>query len=119
MAGAFSEGAGRIGTDPGYPCGGSGWPSDIYSQGFSANELDVQDLISFIAPTRRLDTSPGPPPNNYNARWDLAPGANTPFPNFISVFDMTTILNGVPGSPAYPPMFGGPRAFVKECPLAP
>ena len=77
----------------------------------------MQDIISFIAPVRRLDTSPGPT-SNYLPRWDLAPGANFPFPNHISIFDITTMLNGVPGSPAYPPMFGGPRAFLKDCPLA-
>jgi hypothetical protein len=37
--------------------------------------------------------------------------------DFISIFDITTILNGTPGSPAYPPMFAGPRAFGRTCPL--
>jgi hypothetical protein len=67
---------------------------------------------------RRLDSSPSPT-SNYLARWDLAPGANFPFTNHISIFDITTMLNGVVGSPGYPPMFEGPRAFGKVCPLAP
>jgi hypothetical protein len=109
----------KIGTNPAYSCGFAGWPSDLLSTGLSANKLDVQDIISFIAPLRRLDTSPPGPPSNYLARWDLAPGPNVPFPSFISIFDITTMLNGTPESPAYPPMFGGPRAFGKECPFPP
>jgi hypothetical protein len=109
----------KIGTNAGYPCGYDGWPSNVWDASPSDNKLDVQDIISFIAPVRRLDTSPNQnPPSNYLPRWDLAPGANFPFPNHISIFDITTMLNGVPGSPAYPPMFDGPRAFGKECPLA-
>jgi hypothetical protein len=107
----------KIGTNPGYPCGIAGWPSDLLSAGLSENKLDVQDIISFIAPVRRLDSSPSPT-SNYLARWDLTPGANFPFTNHISIFDITTMLNGVVGSPAYPPMLGGPRAFGKDCPLA-
>lgn len=106
----------KIGTNPGYPCGVTAWPSDVYSQGLSLNELDVQDIISFIAPVRHLDKSP--PNAAYSARWDLKPGATSPFPSYISIYDITTMVNGVAGSPAYPPMFDGPRAFGRACPLS-
>lgn len=38
--------------------GYGGWPSNVFDTGLSANKLDIQD-ISFVAPVRRLDTSPG------------------------------------------------------------
>jgi len=110
---------GAIGTSPTDPCGYDGWPSNVFDTSPSDNKLDVQDIISFIAPVRRLDTSPPGPPSNYHPRWDLSPGPNPPFPNHISIYDITTMLNGVPGSPAYPQMLGGPRAFGKECPFPP
>ncbi len=44
----------KIGTAPGYPCGGNGWPSDLYSADFSLNKLDISDLVSFVAPVRLL-----------------------------------------------------------------
>jgi len=107
-----------IGTDPDQACGINGWPSDLTDDGLSANKLDVQDIISFIAPLRRLDTSPPDDPA-YSARWDLNPGPGGSFLNHINIGDITTVLNGTPGSPAYPPMFGGPRAFGKVCPFPP
>jgi subtilisin-like proprotein convertase family protein len=108
---------GLIGTNPNDPCGAH-WPSNLLDAGLSANKVDVQDIIAFIAPVRRLDTSPGPG-SNYGERWDLAPGANPPFPGFISIFDITTLLNGSAGSPAYPPMLAGARAFGQTCPFPP
>ena len=116
-AGVFSEGQLRIGTDAGYPCGGNSWPSDLVSTGGSMNKLDILDIVSFIGPVRRLDKSP--PNAAYSPRWDLAPGPTTPFPNHINIVDITTLMNGVPGGPAYPPMLGGLRAFDRVCPLAP
>ena len=88
------------------------------SDGLSANKLDISDIVSFIAPVRLLDTSPGPG-SPYSARWDLAPGPAFPFTNHINIVDITTLLNGPANSPAYPPMLAGPRAFGKVCPLAP
>lgn len=63
----------HVGTDALTPCGGSGWPVDLYPTGFSFNQVDIQDLNSFLAPVRRLDTSPGDP--GYDVRWDIVPGA--------------------------------------------
>jgi hypothetical protein len=105
-----------IGTNAGYPCGGTGWPSDLWVQDASANTLDIQDILSFIAPTRLLDTSPGQG-SLYDPRWDLAPGPNTPFTDHINIVDITTIFVGDAGSPAYPPMFGGARALGLACPV--
>jgi hypothetical protein len=107
----------KIGTNAGYPCGGNGWPSDLVSSGDSLNELDIFDIVSFVAPVRRLDKSP--PNAAYSVRWDLTPGATFPFTNHINIVDITTLLSGPAESPAYPPMFAGLRAFGKVCPLAP
>jgi hypothetical protein len=108
----------EIGTNAGYPCGGSGWPSDLHSVALSANKLDLQDVLSFVAPIRRLDSNPPGPP--YDPRWDLNPGSNFPFTNHINITDITTLVQGPinPPSPAYPTMFGGLRAFGRFCPLA-
>ena len=109
-----------IATNPSDPCGNDGWASDLDSTGFSANELDISDIVSFIAPVRRLDSSPTVPPNvGYNPRWDLVPGPNPPFTNHINIVDMIALLSGPAGSPAYPPMFGGARAFGRDCPFPP
>lgn len=99
------------------PCGYNGWPSNVSDGDTSANKLDIQDIISFIAPVRRLDTSP--PNLKYSPRWDLTPGPTAPFPSHINIIDITTLLNGIAGSPAYPSMFGNTRAFGKACPFAP
>jgi titin len=113
MAGSFSEGQARIGTDAGYPCGGASWPSDLDTQLFSFNELDIFDLTSFLAPVRRLDSSP--PSIKYGTRWDLRPGKEG-FAQWINIQDLTALLGGVTGNP---PMFSNTRAFGKVCPLAP
>src|SRR5437899_4055754 len=55
-----------IGTDPAWPCGNTGWPADLLSSGASANKLDLLDMASFVAPVRRLGTSPVPPPGDPN-----------------------------------------------------
>jgi hypothetical protein len=102
-----------IGTNAGYPCGNAGWPSDLDSQPLSFNELDIFDLTSFIAPLRRLDTSP--PAAAFSPRWDLTPGTSG-FGKHINILDVTTLLGGKTGNP---PMFGNTRAFGKVCPLAP
>jgi Tol biopolymer transport system component len=112
VAGSFSEGQARTGTDAGYPCGGASWPSDLDTQPFSFNELDIFDLTSFLAPTRRLDSSP--PNVKYETRWDLRPGRET-FAQWINIQDITALLGGGTGNP---PMFGNTRAFGKVCPLA-
>ena len=50
----------HIGTKADDPCGTDAWPSDIIGTGISANKFDIVDLGSFVAPLRRLNTSPGP-----------------------------------------------------------
>ena len=97
-----------IGTDPADPCGGDAWPADLVSEGTSLNKLDLADLTSFIAPLRRLGTSPGHP--NFDPRYDLVPGAA--FGAYINVSDMASLISGATG---YPPMFAGARAFGQTC----
>jgi hypothetical protein len=106
------------------PCGSSAillnatgrWPSDFAAGGVpdSTNRVTVTDLTSFIAPTRRLDSSPPQPA--YSARWDLVPGKGL-FANWIAINDLTSLIAGPTG---YPPMLGGTRAFNgPPCPWPP
>jgi predicted phosphodiesterase len=106
-----------IGTDASDACGIDGWSSNLTDEGSSLNKLDLWDIVSFLAPVRRLDTSP-PDDAGYSARWDLVPGPSQ-FSSHINVQDLITLLGGPPGGPAYPPMFGGERAFGRTCPLPP
>jgi hypothetical protein len=64
--------------------------------------VTIQDLTSFLAPARIMNTSPGDP--GYNKRWDLAPGAG-PFAKDINIQDMSSLITVAPD------MFGGVRAF--------
>jgi len=102
-----------IGVGAGDPCGANGWPSELLSTPPSTNKLDVQDIISFVAPLRRLDTKPGDA--GFRQRWDLSPGAGT-FASILNIQDATALLNGPSG---LPPMFSGSRAFGKVCPFPP
>ena len=86
-------------TKPGNPS--KNWPADL-SAGASANKVDLADVLSFVSPVRRLNTSPGDA--NYDVRWDLTPGAGA-FPETINMQDLTALVT------VTPPMFGGPRAF--------
>jgi CSLREA domain-containing protein len=97
-----------IGTNPTDSCGYDGWPADLNAFGPSANKLDTQDLASFIAPMRRLGTSPGHP--SYDRRWDIVPGASVGAQ--INLTDLAALLSG---PTAYPPMFGGTRAYGQTC----
>jgi len=99
-----------IGTDAGYPCGYNSWPADLWDQPpLSANKITVQDLTAFIAPVRRLGTSPGDA--DFNARWDLLPGKGI-FSATINVQDMTAIVT------LTPPMLNGARALNgPSCPM--
>jgi hypothetical protein len=103
-----------IGTSADDPCGQDAWPSDLVSSGFSFNKFDVVDLGSFLAPVRRLGTSPGDP--DFDARWDLKPGPITPAGPHINIQDLGITIAGATG---YPPMFGGQRAFNSTCPFPP
>ncbi len=107
QVGAFSEGQFRIGLGDQDPCGTNGWPSDFVSGGIpdSTNRVNVLDLTSFLAPVRRLDTSPGHPA--FDDRWDLIPGRGL-FTTWINVNDLTALFAGSSG---FPPMLGGTKAF--------
>ncbi|HSP54449.1 MAG TPA: thrombospondin type 3 repeat-containing protein, partial [Dehalococcoidia bacterium] len=97
-------------------CGSGAWPSDFVSNGTpnSTNKITVTDLTSFLAPVRRLDTSPGDP--GYNVRWDLVPGKGV-FAHDIAVNDLTALIAGSSGNP---PMLNGVRAFNgPSCPWPP
>jgi hypothetical protein len=88
------------------PCGATGWPSDLVSgTPDSADKITLTDLTNFLAPLRRLDTSPGDAA--FDVRWDLVTGAGL-FPEVVNLTDLTALLAGPTG---YPPMFGGVRAF--------
>jgi glucose/arabinose dehydrogenase/plastocyanin len=102
-----------IGVGAGDACGANGWPSELFSTPPSTNELDIQDVSSFVGPLRRLDTKPGDAA--FSQRWDLVPGAGA-FSAFLNIQDVTALLSG---STAYPPMFSGARAYGKTCPFPP
>jgi hypothetical protein len=91
------------------PCGGEGWPSELFTTGGSVNKLNLQDVLSFVVPIRHLDTNPGD--DGFSLRWDLLPGPGL-FGKFINIQDLTALILGPTGNP---PMIGG-RAFNLECP---
>ena len=98
--GAFSEAQFSIGTSDGALCGTTAWPSDFVSGGIpnSTNRITITDLTSFLAPTRRLDSSPGNP--RFDKRWDLVPERGI-FSNWIAINDLTALIAGASG---FPPM---------------
>ena len=99
-----------IGTNPLYPCGNLGWPADLVSSTMSPNKVDIMDVTSFIAPSRRLNSNPGDA--GFNARWNINTAS---FPgSLINIADLTALFAG---PLAYPPMLGGARAFNSVCPL--
>jgi hypothetical protein len=114
QVGSIAEGAFNIGTTTLGRCNAgigpdpsSSWPSDFVSAGTpdSTDKVTITDLTSFLAPARRLDTSPGD--LDFSSRWDLIPGRGT-FLDWIAINDLTALLAGDPG---FPDMFGGARAF--------
>lgn len=90
-------------------CGPNNWPSDLDSTGTSANKVTVLDISSFIAPVRRLDSSPGDP--EFSPRWDLSPGTGGVLTDWINIIDLTALYSGSYPSTGYPPMFGGLKAL--------
>jgi hypothetical protein len=88
-------------------CGLTSWASDFVTGGTpdSTDRLTITDLTSFMAPERRLDTSPGD--EFFSTRWDLLPGPGV-FDTDIAIDDLTALISGGSG---FPPMFGGARAF--------
>jgi beta-lactamase superfamily II metal-dependent hydrolase len=105
----------HVGTSDQDPCGGSGWPSDLYTStpgGFQYNTLNIQDLGTFLTPVRRFGTSPGNP--DFDPRWDLVPGGT--IGGTINVQDVAATITAASG---YPPMLAGERAFGKVCAYPP
>lgn len=100
-----------IGTGHQDPCGQNAWPVDLYSTGPSTNDVDIQDITSFIAPVRYFNTDVGAHPGD--VRWDLIPGSGL-FLYDINIADLTQVIISAP------PMLGGVRAFNgPPCPYAP
>lgn len=87
-----------LGTKPDLRCGVDAWPADFNND----KKVDISDITSFMAPIRRLDTSPGDA--NYNRRWDLVPGKGI-FAKDINLQDLTLLTTFAP------PMFNGVGAF--------
>jgi hypothetical protein len=90
------------------PARSDAWAIDFTSGGVpnSTDRITVSDLVSFVAPSRRLDTKPGHV--RFHRRWDLQPGPSSPTGNYIVINDLTALIAGSSG---FPPMFGGTRAF--------
>jgi hypothetical protein len=103
----------HVGTGHQDPCGFTGWPADVFSSGSSLNDVDIQDVISFITPVRYFNTDVGT--HVGDVRWDILPGPGI-FEFDINLTDLTTI-----SSPNFkPPMLSGARAFNgPPCPYAP
>jgi len=97
----------HVGTGPAAPCGIGGWPAELVDTGLSYNKITIQDVISFVAPVRRIDTSPGDA--RFNARWDVIPGT-TVLSKHVNIQDLVELVT------IRPPMFGGALAYDKPCP---
>jgi hypothetical protein len=115
QAGEFSEAQFNIGTDPLVACTPGGsidvWPPElaIGSIPNSTNIINIVDLSRFIAPVRRISTSPGDP--TFDPRYDISPGRGGPA-KWINVIDMSMLLTFAPVfSPVlYPRPFNSPAA---------
>jgi len=85
-------------------CGLGNWPPEFVSGGVpnSTDRVDIGDLISFLAPTRHLNTNVGDNPGN--VRWDIVPGKGV-FTTDINVTDLISLVT------VKPPLFSGVRAF--------
>jgi len=111
-----------IGTNPGKPCGGDGWPADLTGD----NRLNIADFNSFLFPLRGDGSSnkfghPVPDPQDASiARWNLesvGPGAPS-----INIGDLNALNPAVDSPTAKPPMLGGQPAFFTNgglCPFPP
>jgi hypothetical protein len=99
------------------PCGNDGWPANLHDEPGpplpTVNTLDIFDVTSYLAPDRRLDTSPGD--TFFDVRWDLVPGPDI-FLEHINIQDVTALFGG---TPAFPPMFGFATAYGRTCPSPP
>jgi hypothetical protein len=99
-----NEGLYHIGTSSLNPCGPDGWPAELANGGLrdSTNRITISDLVSFLAPLRRFDTSPWSA--GFSSRWDLEPGPGV-LGTWINITDLTILIT------LAPPMFAGTRAF--------
>jgi hypothetical protein len=114
QVGAYEENEFRLGTFRFGRCGfginypNGFWPLDFVGGGVpsSTNRITFTDLTSFLAPApRKFNTSPGD--LGFNKRWDLVPGPGL-FLKWINIQDLMAMIAG---PTAFPPMFGGQRAF--------
>jgi hypothetical protein len=107
----YYEGQFNIGTGSQDPCGNEGWPADLDpSAPFSDNRIELHDLTIFLAPTRRLDQSPGDA--NFLSRFDLEPGPG-PLADWVNLLDLTHLI-------IFEPPMLGVRAFNgPSCPYPP
>jgi hypothetical protein len=93
------------------PCGNNAWPADIVGGSVSENRVNLVDLSSYLAPVRRINTSPGD--TNFDVRWDVVPG-NSGVGQHINIIDIASV------STVRPPMLGLVRAFNgPPCPWPP
>jgi hypothetical protein len=64
-----------------------GWPADLYtvsgSLGRSAGKINIQDLVTFMGPVRRLNSTPGE--EAYDARWDVDGVEGVELPDLMAV----------------------------------
>jgi hypothetical protein len=102
----------HVGTSTTARCGSSGWPLDLLPGGFQPNTLNIQDIATFVAPVRRLGTSPGDPA--YSSRWDLSAGSS--IGGTVNIQDIASLIVG---PAAHPPMFDGQKAYGRSCPVVP
>jgi hypothetical protein len=115
QAGAFSEAQFSIGTNWLVACTPGGsidvWPAElaIGSIPNSTNIINIADLSRFVAPVRRLNTSPGD--LNFDQRYDLVPGRGGPA-KWINIVDMSKLITFVPvfNPILLPRAFSGPAA---------
>ena len=94
------------------PCGTGAWPADIVSGGdpSSTNLVTITDVLSFVAPVRRIDTSPGE--TGFSSRWDLSTGSGA-YQKVINIGDVLSMTSVVP-------TMLGTRAFAgPSCPWPP
>jgi len=117
----FGEGFFDIGTSIRGPCSvGAGpdpspsWPPDFVSGGAfgSTDSVEIDDLVSFLVPTRYLDSSPFDPV--FSTRWDLIPGPGV-FGDWINISDLSAMIAGPTGSPLMPPYFGARALDGLDC----
>jgi hypothetical protein len=73
------------------------WTADLHTGSGTTNRLTIQDLATYIAPVRRMNTTPGSAA--YKVRWDMNADA------VLNIQDLAAI------SILRPAMFDGARAF--------